>query len=298
MMYQSLEIQNVTDELYEEVNECTTCPVCFQKFQSPIMGCSNGHAVCNSCIRMGNIKKCPTCKAKKIDCRQLGLEKIAKSLHWPCSNKDEGCPEMLKFETISNHEIICRYQKKMCCPMSDCNSNIMMLPKDIENHLIDVHNIQVEKIDTACKDTIVDMDFEICSLKKWKGQKNTTLETHKLIKLESVLFFLTVIENISTLKFRSTMIGSPQNNDEYFIEKQFCAEQNEQKFSIMEPMTDIVGRAELKRKASEFKCSDLNYDVFIMDKLRMNSFKKQQQSKNSVQHFVQMRVKFPKKIKI
>ena len=41
----SLEIEYVTDDLFEEVDECITCPVCFNKFQSPIMGCSNGHAV-------------------------------------------------------------------------------------------------------------------------------------------------------------------------------------------------------------------------------------------------------------
>ena len=294
-MNKSIEIQYVTDDLFEELKECITCPVCFNKFQSPIMGCSNGHAVCNSCIRVGNMKKCPTCKVKKMDCRQLGIEKIAKKLSWPCSNKDVGCPEMLKFEKLSNHEKICRYQKSICCPISACNSSILMLPKDIEEHMFNVHDIHKENFDTVCKDTIFDMDFELNPFNKGKSLKKKTVEIHRLIKIEDVLFLITIIETGENIKFRSTKISSPENKDEYFFEKEFGVKNTDKTFSIIEPLTDIVERVELKRKASELKCEDLNCDLFSMNYSRMCNLRSEEKTEDGVNYFLQMRSSFLKR---
>jgi len=63
-------------------------------------------------------------------------------------------------------------------------------------------------------------------------------------------------------------------------------------------MTDIVERVELKRKASELKCEDLNYDLFTMDSSRMNNLRSEEKTEDGVNYFVQMRVTFRKKIKI
>ena len=67
------------------------CPVCFEVPRTgagPILGCRNGHIICQNCVE--KIEKCPTCREKEIRCRNIVAERYIetelKDVSFNCKN--------------------------------------------------------------------------------------------------------------------------------------------------------------------------------------------------------------------
>ena len=70
------------------------CPVCLEVPRigaGPILGCRNGHLICNNCV--DKVKDCPTCREKEIRCRNLFAEIYIETemMDIPLKCKNVGC---------------------------------------------------------------------------------------------------------------------------------------------------------------------------------------------------------------
>ena len=95
------------------------CPVCGEiprVGDVPVLGCRNGHIICDMCAV--NIKVCPTCREKDIQVRNLFAERYIevefKDIVFKC--KYQGCEEkMLMAEgELKNHEKFCKHRDVSC----------------------------------------------------------------------------------------------------------------------------------------------------------------------------------------
>ena len=88
------------------------CPVCMQYMVPPIKLCTNGHSICSKC--RDRVQRCPTCRAKFLEIRNVALENIARTLKYPCANRQSGCRELLSIEHYAKHQDVCVYRKIKC----------------------------------------------------------------------------------------------------------------------------------------------------------------------------------------
>ena len=98
--------------LNENLVENLECPVCLNYLVPPIYQCSNGHVICNSC--RPRVNRCPTCKVKFINNRNLILEKVFDFCRFPCRHKEYGCDLLLFQKSLKSHEEDCGYQSMEC----------------------------------------------------------------------------------------------------------------------------------------------------------------------------------------
>jgi len=257
------------------------------------MGCQNGHIVCNKCIP--KIKKCPTCRRNsKFDSRQLVVENIAMKKSWPCNMAHQGCKHVMKIDKFEEHSLKCKFVAMQCCPFGLCSAEIVMQPSNVIKHMQDAHDMPVEKIPTSLDNTIIKIKFEIRDYKKKKVEKKHEKELSRLFEIEETLFFLSVIETEKTISFRSTVIPmSNKADDRYLFHREFTQILSGEKHTIVEPIRDISERVGMKRKAA--KDNDLNQDMFMMEKKKMNVFVKIEENNSGESiEVVEFCVKFPK----
>jgi E3 ubiquitin-protein ligase SIAH1 len=88
------------------------CDVCMQYMVPPIKLCTNGHNICSKC--RGFVTCCPTCRAEFSEIRSAVLEYIARSLKYPCANRQSGCIQLFSVEHIAKHHAVCVYGKIKC----------------------------------------------------------------------------------------------------------------------------------------------------------------------------------------
>ena len=68
--------QNSTDIFLRGLLDC---PVCRESIKSvPVYQCTNGHVICNNCIK--KLNNCPICRNNSAPARNLQLEKIVQRL--------------------------------------------------------------------------------------------------------------------------------------------------------------------------------------------------------------------------
>lgn len=98
------------------------CPVCFERFTTPIYQCVNGHSVCAKC--KSKLTHCPSCKGVYLGTRNYDLESVIARTIFPCSNTDAGCIENLSGDNLKNHEKSCIYRRYECtlCQLWDGRS--------------------------------------------------------------------------------------------------------------------------------------------------------------------------------
>ncbi len=101
------------------------CPVCFDYALPPILQCQSGHIVCSQCRQ--KLSSCPTCrgplgkiykmKLKKFKCnilpgniRNLGMEKVADTILFPCKYQTNGCLLNLVHKHKLEHEDCCDFR--------------------------------------------------------------------------------------------------------------------------------------------------------------------------------------------
>jgi hypothetical protein len=282
------EINTVVSELDTWMN----CPCCFNMISLPFLGCPNGHIVCNDCLP--KVQQCPSCRNKKLDCRQLGMENIASKKSWPCNLAHMGCKHVMKMDKFQEHTKKCKFVATQCCPFGQCSDEIMMQPEDIIQHMKDVHDMAVEKISSSRQNTNIKIKFEIRDYKKKKMDKKTLKESSRLFEIDETLFFLSVIETEKNVSFRSTVIApSSKIDDKYVFHREFTEVLSRERHTIVEPIKDISERAGMKRKA--VRDNDLNQDMFMMEKKKMGVFTRVETNLDGqFIEVVEFCVKFPK----
>ncbi|ULT97193.1 hypothetical protein L3Y34_005190 [Caenorhabditis briggsae] len=124
------------DDSSAEILSVFECPVCLEYMLPPYMQCPSGHLVCSNC--RPKLQCCPTCRGPTPSVRNLGLEKIANTVRFPCKFSNSGCP--LNFHHIDkmDHEELCEYRPYSCpCPGASCKWQGALA--DVMDHLKKVH---------------------------------------------------------------------------------------------------------------------------------------------------------------
>ncbi|CAF0782429.1 unnamed protein product [Adineta ricciae] len=95
------------------------CPVCFDYALPPILQCQSGHIVCSQCRQ--KLSSCPTCRGPLGNIRNLGMEKVADTILFPCKYQTNGCLLSLMHKHKLEHEDGCDFRPYMCpCPGASC----------------------------------------------------------------------------------------------------------------------------------------------------------------------------------
>ncbi|UJR09745.1 hypothetical protein I4U23_013974 [Adineta vaga] len=95
------------------------CPVCFDYALPPILQCQSGHIVCSQCRQ--KLSSCPTCRGPLGNIRNLGMEKVADTILFPCKYQSNGCMTNLMHKHKLEHEDSCDFRPYMCpCPGASC----------------------------------------------------------------------------------------------------------------------------------------------------------------------------------
>jgi len=116
------------------------CPVCMEYMRPPITLCVNGHNICDIC--RPKLDDCPTCRKQFLSTRNVGLEKLAQMLKYPCTYRKFGCKEVFAHDKLDEHKANCRYGQLKCPVINlplfiecDWTGNY----SEIKNHLMKHH---------------------------------------------------------------------------------------------------------------------------------------------------------------
>ena len=88
------------------------CPVCMEYMVPPIKLCMSGHNICSRC--RWTVQRCPTCRAKFSEIRNVALENIVRRQMYPCANRQNGCLDLFSIEHIAEHQAVCVHGKIKC----------------------------------------------------------------------------------------------------------------------------------------------------------------------------------------
>ena len=113
------------------------CPVCMQYMVPPIKLCTNGHNICSRC--RGTVQRCPICRAKFSEIRNVILENIIRRQNYPCANRQSGCLELLSIENIAEHKAVCIYEKIKCPFQINWNCSWKGFKSDLKEHAQAAH---------------------------------------------------------------------------------------------------------------------------------------------------------------
>ena len=92
------------------------CPVCFDYALPPILQCQSGHIVCSQCRQ--KLSSCPTCRGPLGNIRNLGMEKVADTIVFPCKYQTNGCLTSLLHKHKLEHEDGCDFRPVNACLFS------------------------------------------------------------------------------------------------------------------------------------------------------------------------------------
>ncbi|XP_078153054.1 E3 ubiquitin-protein ligase SINA-like 11 [Carex rostrata] len=116
----STSAQNETGEEKEMATIDTDfleCSICFNPLYSPINQCKNGHTGCPSCWSKQKYI-CHVCN-RRVQYRNIALEKVLEAAHVPCPNAHLGCRKSVSFPQMQAHTATCKYGRPPC-PIPDC----------------------------------------------------------------------------------------------------------------------------------------------------------------------------------
>ncbi|KAL7072961.1 hypothetical protein ACQ4LE_007745 [Meloidogyne hapla] len=112
------------------------CPVCLDYMLPPYLQCQAGHLVCGNC--RPKVSACPTCRGPVPHIRNLGMEKIATNLQFPCKFAHSGCNQFFFHQEKVEHEEICEFRPYQCpCPGASCKWQGGL--NDVMGHLMKLH---------------------------------------------------------------------------------------------------------------------------------------------------------------
>lgn len=93
---------------HQELVNLFECPVCFDYALPPILQCQSGHIVCSQCRQ--KLSSCPTCRGPLGNIRNLGMEKVADTILFPCKYQTNGCQLNLMHKHKLEHEDGCDFR--------------------------------------------------------------------------------------------------------------------------------------------------------------------------------------------
>ncbi|PSN29638.1 hypothetical protein C0J52_27485 [Blattella germanica] len=129
------------DPLPEVLLEQIECPICLQYMIPPIEMCLNGHNICKDCRH--NIEKCPVCREKLADIRNLTAESMSRLITHPCVNKKFGCTGHFLLYFKEKHEKTCLF-RPIVCPFWICEKEGTCL--ETQEHFKNDHLVFDEKV--------------------------------------------------------------------------------------------------------------------------------------------------------
>lgn len=119
-----------------EVLSVFECPVCLEYMLPPYLQCQSGHLVCGNC--RPKLQCCPTCRGPTPSVRNLGLEKIANTVKFPCKFSSSGCSLVFHHFDKVEHEETCEFRPYSCpCPGASCKWQGALT--EVMTHLMKVH---------------------------------------------------------------------------------------------------------------------------------------------------------------
>ncbi|CAD6195424.1 unnamed protein product [Caenorhabditis auriculariae] len=119
-----------------EVLAVFECPVCLEYMLPPYLQCQSGHLVCSNC--RPKLQCCPTCRGPTPSVRNLGLEKIANTMRFPCKFASSGCTHIFFHYEKIEHEELCEF-RPYCCPCPGASCKWQGALADVMDHLKRVH---------------------------------------------------------------------------------------------------------------------------------------------------------------
>ena len=108
MINNSGNLLSINNKQHQDLVNLFECPVCFDYALPPILQCQSGHIVCSQC-RM-KLSSCPTCRGPLGNIRNLGMEKVADTILFPCKYQNNGCTLTLIHKTKLEHEDSCDFR--------------------------------------------------------------------------------------------------------------------------------------------------------------------------------------------
>ncbi|KAL4455349.1 hypothetical protein ABPG74_012501 [Tetrahymena malaccensis] len=111
------------------------CAICMHIYQNPI-ACGNClNHFCTVCIREWLVRHpntCPLCKNfREMRCVPM-LKNMLDKLMFFCTNKKNGCEEIIRYEQVIKHEESCEYKIEIC-PILGCGQQ--MIKKILDKHI-------------------------------------------------------------------------------------------------------------------------------------------------------------------
>lgn len=112
---------------FQIIDMMSNCPICQDLMKKPIILCTKGHSMCDSCSS-GKVTECPLCRSTITTTRNFALEKFIDDLNLtPKTNFDNTCKYLERgcakyFEKESDkvaHENECLL-RDFRCPLKDC----------------------------------------------------------------------------------------------------------------------------------------------------------------------------------
>ncbi|PSN29895.1 hypothetical protein C0J52_27867 [Blattella germanica] len=136
--------ENTAKQVDIDVLRELKCPACDKYMEPPITLCNNGHNTCKNCIPKR--QSCPTCRANFLKTRNLALENLARTVMYPCKNKDAGCEEIFSMNMKIRHLHECFY-KSLICPFDEyagvsCPWNGLL--SEIKEHVLNDHGFETD----------------------------------------------------------------------------------------------------------------------------------------------------------
>lgn len=105
------------------------CPVCYERFVTPILICENGHSICKNC--KNQLKTCPICRAQFSSIRMTLVEQIMEATEFECKNVHSGCNARMLYKDIRNHEMSCEYRTVSCDIITFHNKSSLVCKEDV-----------------------------------------------------------------------------------------------------------------------------------------------------------------------
>ncbi|XP_002127743.2 E3 ubiquitin-protein ligase SIAH1B [Ciona intestinalis] len=176
------------------------CPVCFDYVLPPILQCQSGHLVCTNC--RPKLTCCPTCRGALGNIRNLGMEKVAMTVDFPCKYAASGCEVTLRYIQKPEHEETCEYRPYSCpCPGASCKWQGSL--DQVMPHLMTAHksitNLQGEDIVFLATDINLPGAVDWVMMQSCFGH-HFMLVLEKQEKLDGHQQFFAIVQLIGTRK--------------------------------------------------------------------------------------------------
>jgi len=120
----------------ELAGETINCTVCLGRMLGNILGCNEGHCICDTCYEALPLpKRCGTCRARfsMPPARQRALEEIVARFKLPC---EHGCGFVGRAATLLEHQPLC-VRAPVACPDLGCSR--LVQADQLALHFLDSH---------------------------------------------------------------------------------------------------------------------------------------------------------------